>query len=72
LRAPLIELDVQISRIRPSDKTSRIRPQHVAPERGQALAEVRIRLRDNHPTSLTPSAQSKKKGTLEAALCGAV
>ena len=33
---PLIEPDVQISRIRLSDKTSRLRPRHVAPQRGQS------------------------------------
>jgi hypothetical protein len=32
---PLIEPDVQISRIRLSDKTSRLRPRRVAAERGQ-------------------------------------
>ena len=31
---PLIEPDMQISRIRLSDKTSRLRPRHVAPKRG--------------------------------------
>jgi hypothetical protein len=33
---PLIEPDVQISRIRLSDKTSRLHPRHVVPKRGQA------------------------------------
>src|SRR6201984_790365 len=33
---PLIEPDVQISRIRLSDKTSRLRPRLAAPTRGQA------------------------------------
>jgi len=42
----LIEPDRRLSRIRLPDKTSRIRPRHVAPERGQAYklevpAEVR-------------------------------
>jgi hypothetical protein len=32
---PLIEPDGQISRIRLSDKTSRLRPRHVAPKPGQ-------------------------------------
>ena len=43
---PLIEPDMQISRIRLSDKTSRLRPRHVAPKPGQThepegLVEVR-------------------------------
>jgi hypothetical protein len=33
---PLIEPDVQISRIRLSDKTSRLRPRHVVAKPGQA------------------------------------
>ena len=33
---PLIEPDMQISRIRLSDKTSRLHPRHVAPQRGQS------------------------------------
>jgi hypothetical protein len=33
---PLIEPDMQISRIRLSDKTSRLRPRHVVPKPGQA------------------------------------
>ena len=42
-------LDVQISRIRLSDKTSRLRPRHVTPERGQAyepevIATLQLRL----------------------------
>ena len=32
---PLIEPDVQISRIRLSDKTSRLHPRHVVPKPGQ-------------------------------------
>src|SRR5262244_2311286 len=32
---PLIEPDRRLSRIRLSDKISRLRPRHVAPERGQ-------------------------------------
>src|SRR5215469_17168824 len=37
---PLIEPDVQISRIRLSDKTSRFRPRLAAPTRGQAYETV--------------------------------
>src|SRR5262245_1731622 len=37
---PLIEPDGRISRIRLSDKTSRLRPRHVAPARGQAYEPV--------------------------------
>src|ERR1700745_3427149 len=37
---PLIEPDVQISRIRLSDKTSRLRPRLAAPPRGQAYETV--------------------------------
>ena len=37
---PLIEPDVQISRIRLSDKTSRLRPRLAAPARGQAYEAV--------------------------------
>ena len=33
---PLIEPDMQISRIRLSDKTSRLHPRLVAPQRGQS------------------------------------
>ena len=33
---PLIEPDMQISRIRLSDKTSRLHPRHVVPKRSQA------------------------------------
>ena len=44
---PLIEPDVQISRIRLSDKTSRLRPRHVAPARGQAYEpEVPVKVRE--------------------------
>ena len=47
---PLIEPDMQISRIRFSDKTSRLHPRQVMPKRGQAYepevpsAEKRARL----------------------------
>ena len=37
---PLIEPDMQISRIRLSDKTSRLRPRLAAPTRGQAYETV--------------------------------
>src|ERR1700681_861129 len=37
---PLIEPDVQISRIRLSDKTSRLRPRLAGPARGQAYETV--------------------------------
>ena len=37
---PLIEPDRRFSRIRLSDKISRLRPRHVAPERGQAYEPV--------------------------------
>src|SRR5262252_4567037 len=44
---PLIEPDRRLSRIRLSDKTSRLRPRHVAPERGQAYEpEVPVKVRE--------------------------
>ena len=44
---PLIEPDMQISRIRLSDKTSRLRPRHVTPKRGQAYeTEVPVEVRE--------------------------
>jgi len=44
---PLIEPDMQISRIRLSDKTSRLRPRHVAAKRGQAYEpEVPVKVRE--------------------------
>ena len=44
---PLIEPDMQISRIRLSDKTSRLRPRHVMPKPGQAHEpEVPVEVRE--------------------------
>jgi hypothetical protein len=44
---PLIEPDVQISRIRLSDKTSRLRPRHVVPKPGQTYEpEVPVEVRE--------------------------
>ena len=44
---PLIEPDMQISRIRLSDKTSRLRPRHVVPKPGQAYEpEVPVEVRE--------------------------
>src|SRR6516165_4431883 len=44
---PLIEPDRQISRFRLSDKTSRLRPRHVATERGQPYEpEVPVKVRE--------------------------
>jgi hypothetical protein len=44
---PLIEPDLQIFRIRLSDKTSRLRPRHVVPKRGQAHEpEVPVEVRE--------------------------
>jgi hypothetical protein len=44
---PLIEPDMQLSRIRLSDKTSRLRPRHVAPKRGQTHEpEVPVEVRE--------------------------
>ena len=44
---PLIEPDRQIFRIRLSDKTSRLRPRHVAAKLGQAYeAEVPVEVRE--------------------------
>src|SRR5262249_34905311 len=44
---PLIEPDRRLSRIRLSDKTSRLRPRHVAAERGQAYEpEVPVEVRE--------------------------
>jgi hypothetical protein len=44
---PLIEPDRRLSRIWLSDKISRLRPRHVAPERGQAYEpEVPVTVRE--------------------------
>ena len=44
---PLIEPDMQISRIRLSDKTLRLRPRHVVPKPGQAHEpEVPVEVRE--------------------------
>src|SRR5262245_807991 len=44
---PLIEPDMQISRIRLSDKTSRLHPRHVVPKRGQPYEpEVPVKVRE--------------------------
>src|SRR5580693_309510 len=44
---PLIEPDVQISRIRLSDKTSRLRPRHVVPKPAQTYEpEVPVEVRE--------------------------
>ena len=44
---PLIEPDLQISRIRLSDKTSRLRPRHVVPQPCQAYEpEVPVEVRE--------------------------
>ena len=44
---PLIEPDMQISRIRLSDKTSRLRPRHVVPKPTQAYEpEVPVEVRE--------------------------
>src|SRR5215211_5483354 len=44
---PLIEPDMQVSRIRLSDKTSRLHPRHVAPKRAQAYKpEVPVKVRE--------------------------
>jgi hypothetical protein len=44
---PLIEPDKRLSRIRLSDKTSRLRPRHVATERGQTYEpEVPVKVRE--------------------------
>ena len=44
---PLIEPDVQISRIRLSDKASRLRPRLAAPARGQAYqANMAVQVRE--------------------------
>jgi hypothetical protein len=45
--SPVIEPDRRIARIRLSDKTSRLRPRHVAPARGQAYEpKVPIEVRE--------------------------
>src|ERR1700687_4994320 len=53
---PLIEPDMQISRIRLSDKTSRLRPRHVVPKPGQAYEpEVPVEVREwIGPASASP------------------
>jgi hypothetical protein len=46
-RTPLFEPDMQISRIRLSDKTSRLHPRRVAPKRSQACEpEVPVKVRE--------------------------
>src|SRR6266566_1605635 len=70
---PLIEPDMQISRIRLSDKTSRLHPRHVVPKPVQAYEPkvpvqvrewiapaqpVRVELDDGPPYSLPPYRQS--------------
>ncbi len=45
--APLIEPDLQISRIRLSDKTSRLHPRHVVPKPGQTYEpKVPVKVRE--------------------------
>src|ERR1019366_5207676 len=53
---PLVEPDMQISRIRLSDKTSRLRPRHVVPKPGQAYEpEVPVEVRGwISPASTSP------------------
>ena len=47
LHTPLIEPDMQISRIRLSDKTSRLHPRHVVPKPAQAYEpEVPVEVRE--------------------------
>ena len=47
LHIPLIEPDRRLSRIRLSDKISRLRPRHVAPKRGQAYEpEVPVKVQE--------------------------
>ena len=47
LHVPLIEPDMQISRIRLSDKTSRLRPRRAAPPTGQTYEpEVPVEVRE--------------------------
>ena len=50
---PLIEPDVQISRIRLSDKTSRLHPRHVVPKPAQAYEpEVPVKVRERISSAL--------------------
>src|SRR5229473_388082 len=52
---PLIEPDMQISRIRLSDKTSRLRPRHVVPKPVQAYEpEVPVQVREWIAPALAP------------------
>ena len=52
---PLIEPDVRISRIRLSDKTSRLRPRHVVPKPAQAdEPEVPVEVREGISPALAP------------------
>src|SRR5262245_35346711 len=46
-QSPLVAPDVQISRIRRSDKTSRLHPRHVVPKPAQAYEpEVPVKMRE--------------------------
>ncbi len=54
---PLIEPDMQISRIRLSDKSSRLHPRHVVPKPGQAYEpEVPVKMRERiGPALVSPN-----------------
>src|SRR6516225_8475737 len=55
LHTPLIEPDMQISRIRLSDKTSRLHPRHVVPKPGKAYeTEVPVEVREWIGSALAP------------------
>jgi hypothetical protein len=54
---PLIEPDMQISRIRLSDKTSRLHPRHVTPKGGQVAEQLTVPADDEY--HLLPPVQTE-------------
>src|SRR5580700_3059310 len=76
---PLIEPDMQISRIRLSDKTSRLHPRHVVPKPAQAYEpEVPVKVREGISPALAlpdlvleaqPPAQPHRCVVIERPIC---
>ena len=74
---PLIEPDVQISRIRLSDKTSRLRPRHVVPKPAQAYEpEVPVEVREwiapappDFVLEAQPPAQPRRRVGIKRSIC---
>src|SRR6202162_6061662 len=78
---PLIEPDRRISRIRLSDKTSRLHPRHVVPKPGQAYeTEVPVEVREWISPALAspdlvlvtqPPTQPRRRVAVERPVCAA-